>query len=71
MFEQFKVAMIKRFARKRLGKDIAPLTTLETHPGVLIPYTRYSMALDKTNLLPSKLKVLAQVRAAKLVECPF
>jgi hypothetical protein len=71
MFQRLMVGLIKRFARKRLGKDIAPLKTLETHPGVLIPYTRYSMALDKTSLLPSKLKVLAQVRAAKLVECPF
>jgi hypothetical protein len=29
------------------------------------------MALDKTNEVPAKLKVLGQVRAAKLVECPF
>ena len=71
MFSIFKVALIRKFARKRLGKDIAPLDTLATHPDVLIPYTRFSMALDKTNLLPAKLKVLAQIRAAKLVECPF
>lgn len=71
MFERFKVGLIQYFARKRLGKVIAPLKTLESHPGVLIPYTRYSMALDKTNLVPSKLKVLGQVRAAKLIECPF
>lgn len=71
MFERFKVGLIRYFARKRLGKVIAPLKTLESHPGVLIPYTRYSMALDKTNLVPSKLKVLGQVRAAKLIECPF
>ena len=30
-----------------------------------------SLALDKTNLVPAKLKVLGQIRAAKLVECPF
>jgi len=71
MFEQFKVGLIKKFARKRLGKDIAPLKTLESHPGVLIPYAEFSRALDKTNLVPAKLKALAQVRAAKLVECPF
>ena len=71
MFTNLKVALIRRFARKRLGKDIAPLQTLATHPDVLIPYTKFSMALDKTNLVPAKLKVLGQVRAAKLVECPF
>ena len=71
MFTKLKVALIRRFARKRLGKDIAPLTTTATHPGVLIPYAQFSLALDKTNLVPAKLKVLGQIRAAKLVECPF
>ncbi len=71
MFTRLQVALIKRMARKRLGKDIAPLQTLESHPGVLVPYARFNLALAKTNLLPEKLKVLGQVRAAKLVECPF
>ena len=71
MFSGIKVALIRRFARKRLKKDIAPLDTLATHPDVLIPYTRFSLALDKTHLVSAKLKRLAQIRAAKLVECPF
>jgi hypothetical protein len=71
MFERLQIGLIKRGFRKFLGKDIAPLKTLEAHPGVLIPYVRYTRALDKTKLVPAKLKVLAQVRAAKLVECPF
>jgi hypothetical protein len=71
MFKSLKVTLIRRFARKRLGKDIAPLETLATHPDVLIPYTQFSVALEKTSLVPRKLKVLAQIRTAKLVECPF
>lgn len=71
MLSGLKVALIRRFARKRLKKDIAPLDTLATHPDVLIPYTRFSLALDKTNLVSGKLKKLAQIRAAKQVECPF
>jgi hypothetical protein len=71
MFDRLMTALIRKMARKNLGKDIAPLKTLETHPGVLVPYARFNEALNKTNLLPSKLKVLGQVRAAKLVECPF
>ncbi len=71
MFSRLKVALIRRFARKRLKKDIAPLDTMATHPAVLIPYTQFSLALDKTNLVSAKLKKLAQIRAAKLVECPF
>jgi hypothetical protein len=71
MFTRLKVALIRRFARKRLGKEIAPLKTLMTHPDILIPYTQFSIALDKTNLVPARLKVLAQIRAAKQIECPF
>jgi len=71
MFDRFMVNIIRRMARKRLGKDIAPLETIATHPGVMVPYAKFSQALDKTSLVPAQLKVLAQVRAAKLVECPF
>jgi len=71
MLSRFKIAIIRRLARKHLKKDIAPLETLATHPGVLIPYAQYSQALEKTHLVSARLKKLAQIRAAKLVECPF
>jgi len=71
VFSRLKVSLIRKLARKRLGKDIAPLETIATHPGVLVPYAQFSQALEKTNLVPAKLKVLGQIRAAKLVECPF
>jgi hypothetical protein len=71
MFKALQVALIRRFARKRLGKDIVPLNTLATHPDFLIAYARFSTALDRTGLVPAPLKVLGQIRAAKLVECPF
>jgi hypothetical protein len=71
MFKQLKVNLIRKFARKRLGRDIAPLATLATHPDFLIAYAQFSQALEKVNLVDHKLKVLGQIRAAKLVECPF
>ena len=71
MFKQLQVALIRRFARKRLGRDIAPLKTIASHPDFLIAYAKFSMAIEKTSLVPHSLKVLGQIRAAKLVECPF
>ncbi len=71
MFSRFKVAVVRRLARKRLGRDIAPLETMATHPDVLVPYAKFGAALDKTDLVSAKLKRLGQIRAAKLVECPF
>lgn len=71
MFSRLKVGIIRRLARKRLGRDIAPLETMATHPEVLVPYAQFGAALEKTNLVSAKLKQLGQLRAAKLVECPF
>ncbi len=71
MLQKLKVAIIRRMARKRLGKDIAPLATYASHPAVMVPYAEFSLALEKTSLVPRRLKILAQIRAAKLVECPF
>lgn len=71
MFTRLKVALIRRMARKRLGRDLAPLQAMATHPDVLIPYAKFGAALDKTDLVSAKLKRLGQIRAAKLVECPF
>jgi len=47
MLKKLQVALIRRFTRKRLGKDIAPLETIAAHPDVLIPYAKFSMALEK------------------------
>jgi hypothetical protein len=71
MLKTLQVALIRRLARKRLGRDIAPLNTVATHPDFFIAYAKFSQALEKTNLVPTPLKVLGQIRAAKLVECPF
>ncbi|HWZ46400.1 MAG TPA: hypothetical protein VNW97_23205 [Candidatus Saccharimonadales bacterium] len=71
MFSKLLVPLIRKMAKKRLGREIAPMATLAMHPDVLVPYARFGMALDKTRLVPARLKVLGQIRAAKLVECPF
>lgn len=71
MFTKWMVPWIRKIAKKRLGKDIAPLRTMSSHPDVMVPYVRFSTALSKTRLVPARLKALAQIRAARLVECPF
>jgi hypothetical protein len=71
MFKQLKVNLIRKFVRKRLGRDIAPLENMATHPDFMIAYAQFSQAIEKVHLVDSKLKVLGVIRAAKLVECPF
>ncbi len=71
MFESVQIAAIKRAARKRLGKLIKPLETMAAHPKLLIAWTKFNLAWNKFDLVDAKLKALAVVRTAKLVECPF
>ena len=71
MFTKWMVPYIRRIAKKRLGRDIAPLRTMSSHPDVMVPYVRFSSALENARLVPARLKALAQIRVARLVECPF
>jgi hypothetical protein len=71
MLNKLQVALIRRFARKWLGKDIAPLQTVATHPDVLIPYAKFSIALEQTNLVPAKLKVLGTGSRGQAGGTPF
>ncbi len=71
MFESLQVAAIKRAVRKRLGKLIKPVETMAAHPKLLIAYAKFNLAWNKFDQMDAKLKALAVVRAAKLVECPF
>ena len=67
MFDRFMVGMIRRMARKRLGKDIAPLQTIATHPGVLVPYAKFNQALNETNRLELYVFASAKYPQALLV----
>jgi hypothetical protein len=71
MLESLKVAAIKSFVKRKLGRSIRPVETMSANPTVLIGYARYSQTLMSLKRVDEKLKALARVRAAKMVECPF
>ena len=58
MINRFLVPIIKKAVRKRLGRDIAPLNTMAEHPDILVPYAKFSAALEKASLVPRHLKAL-------------
>jgi len=60
-----------RFARRRLGKVPEPLTVVAHHPWVARAYGAYEMAFERARLVDRRLKVLAQIKAAALIGCPF
>ena len=71
MFTRLRVALIRKLVRRQLGKDIAPLETAATHPDHFLAYASFNRALETANLVSAKLKAMAQIRVAKIVECPF
>lgn len=71
MFNSLKVAAIRSLVKRKLGKVIRPVEIMSANPDILVGYARYMQTLVKQKRVDEKLKALARVRAAKLIECPF
>ncbi len=71
MFDRLKVSIVKRAVKRRLGKVIRPVENMSANPDLLVAYARFGQTLQKQHQLDAKLKAMARVRAAKLIECPF
>ena len=71
MFNSLKIAVIKALVKRKLGKVIRPVELMSANPDILVGYMRFMQMLVSQHRVDEKLKALARVRAAKLVECPF
>ena len=71
MFNSLKVAAIRSLVKRKLGKVIRPVEIMSANPDILVGYARYMQTLVKQKRVDEKLKALARVRAAKLIDCPF
>ena len=60
-----------RFARRLLGKVPEPLTVAAHHAWVFRAYSAYEFALGRAKLVDERLKILASIKAAALIGCPF
>lgn len=58
-------------ARRRLGRSVEPVRILGHSSRLLFGVGAFEWALDGAAAVPSRLKELAQIRAATLVGCPF
>ena len=71
MFNSLKVGVIKSLVRRKLGKVIRPVEIMSENPDILVGYVKFMQTLMSQHRVGEKLKALARVRAAKVVECPF
>ena len=63
--------VVCRMARKRLGMVPEPITVLARHPRLFKGYVAYEFSLDRSRLVETRLKAIAQLKVATLVGCPF
>ncbi len=70
-----KASLTTRFAywmaRRRVGKVPEPITLVAHHRRLFRGYAFFELALDKSRLVDTRLKMLAQIKAAALIGCPF
>jgi hypothetical protein len=60
-----------RFSRRRLGEVAEPLAITARHPGLLLGYGVFELALARSHRVDERLKEMAALKAATLVGCPF
>ena len=60
-----------RVARRMVGKVPAPLTVAAHHGWVFRGYSAYEFAIGRARLIDRRLKILAEIKAAALIGCPF
>jgi hypothetical protein len=63
--------VVYRMARRRLGKVPEPMTVVAHHPRFFKGYVAFEWALDRSRLVETRLKALAQVKVATLIGCLF
>jgi hypothetical protein len=65
------VRLVYRLSRRMIGKVPEPLAIAAHNGWILQGYTGYEFALGRARRVDARLKVLAELKAAALVGCPF
>ena len=58
-------------SRKQLGRDVDPVGVYAHTPGLLMGYGAFERATAKQSRVSERLKVLAETKAAAIVNCEF
>lgn len=58
-------------SRKMLGKVVKPIKVLARAPLIAWFGNLFSLSIEKSGKLEGRIHVLAQLRAAQIIECPF
>ena len=59
------------FAKRKVGRVPEPATILAHHPRMMRGWAAFEVALDGAAKVDPRLKMLASLKAAALIGCPF
>jgi 4-carboxymuconolactone decarboxylase len=65
------VRLIYRLSRRQLGREVDPVAVYAHAPGLLIGYGAFERASARQKRVDERLKVLAETKAAAIVNCEF
>ena len=65
------VRLVYRLSRRRLGRDVDPVEVYAHAPRLLIGYGMFEQATAAQHRVDERLKVLAELKAAAMVNCEF
>ncbi len=65
------VRLVYRLSRRRLGRDVDPVSVYAHAPGLLMGYGMFEQATAKQHRVEERLKALAETKAAAVVSCEF
>ncbi|HLB21844.1 MAG TPA: carboxymuconolactone decarboxylase family protein [Solirubrobacteraceae bacterium] len=65
------VRFAQTVSRKQLGRDVDPVGVYAHTPGLLMGYGAFERATAKQSRVDERLKVLAETKAAAIVNCEF
>jgi len=58
-------------SKKMVGKVVEPLKIQAHRPSIAWFGSLFGLAIDKSGKVEARIHVMAQLRAAQIVECPF
>jgi hypothetical protein len=67
----FSVKPLFMASRKILGKVVEPLKVMARRPSIAWFGNLLGVAIEKSGTIEARIHILAQLRAAQIVECPF
>ena len=59
------------FSKRKVGKVPAPIRVMALHSQILKGYGHMELSQEKAKQVSGAIKILAQVRVATIIGCPF